>query len=594
MNFQEQFSNYDFPLLGYIKIPRIPIPEEDLKRLNLNKDNSSEDYLKALANEGFKKKIESGIIPKDKSEIYLNRINHEISEITKLLFTDYILLIYHIIRFCKNNGILNSPSRGSCGGSLLLFALDVVKIDGEKHSLLFERFISAGRTEIKEFNGEKYILSANLADVDIDSDRNLKYKINEFVAATFPNKTAPIKTFGTLQGKSAIKEVLKAYEEFKEEDAKEVSNLIETVFGKVEEISDALEDNIKFKEWAVKHEKTVQIAQQINCLIKNTSVHASGIIVCDTELLDNMPLELSSDKKVIVGYDMEYAQMFGVKIDNLGLKNLGAIKTCLDLIGKKMEDIDVEDESIYKFLSETNHYRGVFQAEDGLGKSVMKKLKCKNIEDVILSIAIGRPGSMKFLDEILEVREGKKIRNVDSRIKDTLASTFNVIVYQESIMALARIMANFSPQEADGLRKGIGKKLKDKVLEYKEKFIERSLKNGFDEQVVIELWQTFEDSGDYLFNKCLSPDTIVETEDGYKMMHEIKIGNTIKSYNLDKNIDIFTEVLEIYENKAEIYEIELEDGRKIKSSLKHKYLCEDKKMRSLEQILTEKHKILTE
>lgn len=504
MNFYSNFTSYIFPKLGYIKVPKFKIPSEDLIKFNLNSNSSSQEYLLCLADDGYNRKLKSGIIPQNKAKIYWDRILFELSEINKLLFTDYILLVYNIIRFCDNNGILNSPSRGSCGGSLLLYAIGVVKIDAIKHELLFERFVASGRTEIKEINGEKYIKSENLPDIDIDSDRELKYKINNFIQEQFPNRTCSIKTVNTLQGKSVIKEVLKCYEDFNEEDAKYVSDIIETKFGKVEQISDALVNNDKFKKWAQDHKESVELSEKINTLYKNFSVHASGIALCEEQLDDNIPIELSSTREPVSCYDMDSCQMYSIKLDNLGLKNLTSIKLCLDLIGKKLEDIDINDESIYTFLRLSENYRGIFQAEDGLGKSVMRKLQCNNIEDITMSIAIGRPGSMKFLDEILEARNEGLNKEIDIRVKDILSSTYSVIIYQEQIMALSRRMANFTPQEADGLRKGIGKKIKEKILLYKDRFIDASIKNGYEPEFVKEMWDTFVASGDYLFNKSHS------------------------------------------------------------------------------------------
>lgn len=514
MDFESNFKEYSFPKLGYIKIPKIEIPADDIKKLNLRPNCSGQEYLRALMINGFESKLKSGLIPKNKADLYLQRIESEFDEIVKLLFTDYILLVYNIIKFCRNNSILNSPSRGSCGGSLLLWVIDVIKIDAIKHNLLFERFISAGRTEVKEIDGEKYISSKNVPDVDIDNDRSLKFKVNQFLESQFKGRTASIKTFSTLQGKSIIKEVLKCYEEFSEQEAKEISDLVQVNFGKVEQINDALSDNpkkenIKFKEWAKNYKDAVVIAQKLNGLIKGASVHASGIILCNDKLEDCLPLELSmsseENAKVIVSaFDMEGAQNLGIKVDNLGLKNLEAIKECLGLVGKKLEDIDVNHPSIYNYLNNSNYYKGIFQAEDGLGKAVLQKIKPNNIEDISLSVAIGRPGSYKFIDDIIDGKFNNNIKKIDSRVNDILNNTFNVIVYQEQIMALSRRMANFSPQDADGLRKGIGKKIKEKVLEYKDKFIKQSIENKYDKTFVEEMWQTFEDSGDYLFNKSHS------------------------------------------------------------------------------------------
>ena len=291
---------------------------------------------------------------------------------------------------------------------------------------------------------------------------------------------------------------------------------------------------------------------------------------------------------------MEGSQSIGIKIDNLGLKNLEAIKECLDLIGKKMEDIDVNDESIYTFLNNTDCYRGIFQAEEGLGKAVLRKIKSNNIEDVCLSISVGRPGSLMFLDEIIDSKFNGSFKTIDKRIKDILSPTFNVIVYQEQIMALSRVMANFNAQEADGLRKGVGKKIVEKILEYKDKFINNSIKNGYEEKFVRSTWQTFVDSGNYLFNKCLFEESLVETIDGKVKMKEISIGDKIKAFDIKKNANHFVEVKNIYHNQVEVYEVELENGKKISCSLDHKLLCRDMRMRTLREILIHNHEIATD
>jgi len=500
-NFADQFEKYDFPKLGFIKIPRFNISKEDIKNFKLGSKFNSSDYLAALIKHKFDEKLKNKIITELEKQKYHDRLEYEFNEINRLYFTDYILLVYHLIVFCKNNNILNSPGRGSSGGSLLLFILDCVKINPIKHNLLFERFISSARTELKEIDGETYISSGSLPDFDLDSQRSLKYKINEYISNQFPNKTAAICNISTFQTKVLLKEVLKAYEEMSEENTKEISKMIEAQFGKIESLDDALETNEDFKEWVKNHEETIKIAKSLYQLNKNKSVHASGILICNENIEDSLPLELDSEKNIVCGYTMNDAQMFGTKLDNLGLKNLDAISDCLNLINKKIEDIDVNDKSIYEFLNKTDDFYGIFQAEDGLGKSVMKALKCKNVEDLGLSVSVGRPGSVKFLTNIKDAKETNKLKDWgDDRINDTLKDSYSVIVYQENIMALCKIMANFTPVETNEIRKIIGKKL-DTMIEWKEKFINQSIKNDFKQEICEEVWQTFEDSGNYLFCK---------------------------------------------------------------------------------------------
>ena len=444
-NFVNQFEKYDFPKLGFIKIPRFNISKEDIKNFKLGNKFNSSDYLAALIKYKFDEKLKNKIIPTSEIQKYQDRLEYEFNEITRLYFTDYILLVYHLINFCKNNNILNSFGRGSSGGSLLLYILDCVKINPIKYNLLFERFISSARTELKEIDGETYISSGSLPDFDLDSQRSLKYKINEYIDKQFPNKTVAICNISTFQTKVLLKEVLKTYEEVTEENTKEVSKMIEAQFGKIESLDEALITNEDFKEWARKHEETIKIAKLLYQLNKNKSVHASGILICNENIKDCLPLELDSDKNIVCGYTMNDAQMFGVKFDSLGLKNLDIINDCLNLINKKIEDIDVNDNSIYEFLDRSDDFYGIFQAEESLGKYVMKTLKCKNIEDLGLSIAIGRPGSVKFLQDIVKAREKGEYKKWHPIIDNILKSSYGVIVYQEDIMSLCKVMANFTP-----------------------------------------------------------------------------------------------------------------------------------------------------
>ena len=236
MAFKDKFKKYELPTLGYIRIPKLSIPPEDKARLKISTE-ISEVYLSGLIKENLELKIKNGLIPEQQRAIYEGRIKTESTEISRLYFVDYILLIYRIIKFCKDNGILNGFGRGSCGGSLILYLLDVTKVDPITYDLLFERFISASRTEVKEINGGVYIKSDSLPDVDIDSEGAKKHLINHYIESLFPKRTAAILNILGFQGKLAIKECLKVTLNFSEEDSKRVSSLIETKFGKVDSIA---------------------------------------------------------------------------------------------------------------------------------------------------------------------------------------------------------------------------------------------------------------------------------------------------------------------------------------------------------------------
>lgn len=497
---KEFFTPYSFPTWSYIRIPQFPIADEEKMLLGLGLNCSNEEFLMNLAKSGFDQRIKDWKIQKEDFEKYFNRLNHELNEIIRLKFVDYILLVYNIVKFCRENNILNSPGRGSAAGSLVLAVLGCVQIDPIKHNLLFERFISSARTEVKEINGQIYLSSGSLADFDLDSERSKKHLIDSFIQKHFPGQTCNIKTFNKLQGKIVLKECLKVIEGASEDEAKEAADLIETKYGIVQTIDDALAENEKFKKWAASHTKTVEIAVSLNGLIKNASVHAAGVLLCSEKLDELLPVELSSDKRIISSYEMNDAQKLGIKFDNLGLKNLETVHECLDLIGKELHDIDVNDPSIYEFLNTHDEFYGIFQAEDGLGRDTLRKMKCQSINDIALSIAIGRPGSMKFIPEVLSVKETGKLKKMDFRVANILKNTYNCIIYQENLMAISQVMGGFNPLEANQIRKIIGKKESEKMPLWKDKFISGSLKNGFDKPFAEEIWQTFEDSGNYLFN----------------------------------------------------------------------------------------------
>jgi DNA polymerase III alpha subunit len=596
-DFINSFEGITFPNLGFIKIPQIPISDEEKKAVKLPPEATQEQVLYALAQRGFNDKLKSGVIPKDQKKVYAERLRMEFDVIKSLFFIDYIILVYKIIEFCKKNDILNSPSRGSCGGSLLLYVLGVIKIDPIKHKLLFERFISAARTEIREINGEKYLASSSLPDVDIDSDRALKSRINDFMAESFPKRTAAILTFNTFQSKSLLKEVLKCVENVDEDTAKAASSIIETKFSVVDTIEETMEKNPAFAKWSKDHALSCDICNKLKGLIRNKSVHPSGVLICYDELLSCVPTELSSDKKEVTSYDMEYAQAVGIKVDNLGLKNLGSIKMCLDMVGKKMEDIDVSDPSIYSFLLlHADYTYGIFQAEDGLGKQVLKQIRPMNVEDVTNSIAIGRPGSLSFLDAYLKFRKTGERREIDPRVEDILAPTGNIIIFQETIMALAGRMADFSPQERDGIRKAVGKKLMDKMMSYKEKFVAKSLQNGYKEEFVDSIWKTFEESGNYSFNRCIFEEELVEKEtyDGYvyTKIKNIIPGDRVKAFDTATKKTHNVNVIHIFRSRKTIYEVTLGDHRQIRTSIDHKFLCEDMVMRPLRALTSLKTKVI--
>ncbi|RTK98203.1 MAG: hypothetical protein EKK57_12290, partial [Proteobacteria bacterium] len=280
-------------------------------------------------------------------------------------------------------------------------------------------------------------------------------------------------------------------------------------------------------------------------------------------------------------------------LDNLGLKNLDVIVEALNGVDKKISDIDINDNCLYDYLNNSDCYYGVFQAEEGLGKNTLRKIKPHKISDIAASVALGRPGSFKFIDQYCKFKNDGEKLEIEPRIADILEPTGGAIIYQEQLIKLAQVMAGYSPKDADGLRKIIGKKLRDKMPEHKDRFINGSVSNGYTKDLASKIWNTFEASADYSFNKCLSPDTSIDIGNGQsKLMFEIKIGDDILSYNPDTDMNEMVTVLDKIESERELYEVEMENGIIVKASLDHKFMAADKRMYPLSQIILENKEIL--
>lgn len=503
--FLDRFKKYEFPLLGYIKMPKIIVDQKQIERLGLKSNPSPDEYLKALVAAGLRDKISKGIIAKHLFDEYKERADYELRVISDLGFSSYILLVYEILRFCRENDILNSPSRGSVGGSLCCYLIQITKIDPIKHGLLFSRFLSADRTEKKEINGDVYIKSDSLPDIDIDSEHRGKPLVKAKIEEMYPKRTVGISNISTLSSKVLIKEVLKIYCDYNETEAKEVSDMIDKAYGKVATIKQSLEKNKVFQKWAEDKQDVIDICLKLQDLTRHKSVHAAGVLLCEQPINEIIPTELDQDGNPVCAYDMDSATMLGIKVDNLAVITLDICHDCLKLIGKPIEFVDqikVEHKSIYDYLCSNENYYGLFQVSEGVGKSTLVKIKPKTIDNIIDSIAIGRPGSLAFIEDY--VHHKADLNKIDARVRDLLEETRGIIIYQETIMKLAMKMADFTPQEADKLRKGIGKKKRDIVLSMKEKFVNGATKNKYDPEFIQWCWSTFEASADYSFNKSHS------------------------------------------------------------------------------------------
>lgn len=504
----DSITEYSFPLLGYVKIPKITFDSATYELTNTTPDTEPAEVLNALINYGLEERHRQGLIPKEEAQVYIERAAHEFNEIVKLNFVNYVLLIYRIVQFCRQRNILNGFSRGSAGGSLIFWLLGATKIDPIKYGLLFERFISAERTETMTFNNELYINSTQVPDFDLDSEHDKRQLIIDFLVEQFPSRVALIRNVTTYQSKAAIKDAYKIYNDASENDSRNISNLISVKFGTVESFDEAAQNNEAFVRWAKSNPDTLLIAKKLVGLCKNYSVHASGIIILNDEITDNIPTEWNEQGYPVSCYDMAGAQLYGIKFDNLGSRVLSVVADCMKYAKISLDDFNPNDPAIYEFLAKKNvGYYGIFQSEEGIGKKCLMEMQCKSIHDIALAIAIGRPGSLEYMDKIIENktnnvsdRLGYGCEKLDDRIAPIFKRTYGFLVFQEQAIQLSKIIASFTPKEAVFLQKCISKKKANEIKSLKEKFINGALKNGYSRALVEAVWSSIESSGNYSFN----------------------------------------------------------------------------------------------
>ena len=499
-NFLDNFSGYSECVPPGVTLPEIKIEPKYYESLNLDSSTSNYVLLKNLCINGLKEK---GIDKFENKKDYSDRVKSELKTLKELGFIDYILLNWDILRFCHDNGIPTGPGRGSAAGSLVLYAIDVTKVDPIKYELFFERFVSASRAKKIIKDGETYLDGGLLADIDNDIAYEHREKVINYIEEKHPSRTAKILTLNTLSSKLCIRECGKIVSNFSEIDINAITALIPKSFGKVASISDSISESEKLKEWADKHQKCISIAKKLEGLNKNSGVHPSGIAICSQDILNICPLQKSNDGALVTGYDMNWVAELMVKFDILGLRTLSVVHNCCDRIGVDPSDIPVEDPSSYLPFSGDLLPHGLFQIEAHTNFKVCKKIKPNNIEELSAVVAIARPGALDFLDNYASYVSSGEFQSVHSFFDEELSYTGGIPLYQEQLMKMA-VRIGFSLDEAEQLRRIVGKKKIKEMPKWKEKIEEKITSQNLDEEIGEIFWKVAEDSANYSFNKSHS------------------------------------------------------------------------------------------
>lgn len=589
--FSEKFNNYkpDWIKNG-VKLPKFIIDKHWLEKYNLDLSISNKNFLLNLIKQGLIEKNISSLINQQE---YQDRVDQEFRTFEELGLIDYVLITWEIIAFCKENKIATGMGRGSAAGCLIFFLIGVTEIDSLKNGCYFERFLNRSRCKFKEIGGIKYYDGSLLMDCDLDISMYDRQKVIQWLEKRYERQTAKLLTVSTLTTKILLKEVVKCVLDMSEEEANHLSEMVPKIFGVVKSIDASIEASAEFAKFAKENPKIIESCKKLANLNKNFGVHPSAVIISADKIEDVFPLQFTKEKELVTGYTMDDALTLAVKEDILGLRTCSLLHSVSKMTEKEIKDIDLEDEFIYQQLQDLKAPHGLFQIEAECNLRVTKQFKPKNLNHLAAVVACARPGGLEFVNQFAEFIETGKTQSIHPIFDNVLKDTAGIPIYQESQLRMLNKIG-FSLEESEVCRRVLGKKKVEEVDAWKEKIRQKCKNNNLDEKIAEIVCEVIQNAASYSFNFCLSPDTIVERKDGDKMMFELNEGDKIKAYDVKNNKDHFVEIQRIYPNQVELFEIELEDGRKIKASMNHKFLCEDKKMYTLEEILLNKYKILTD
>jgi len=465
--------------------------EKETKALlpKYSNENDEYDYLSNLCKKGLKKRVKTGDI-----NIYLNRLQYELNIINKMGFCNYFLVVFDFIKYAKKNGILVGPGRGSAAGSLVSYCLGITNIDPIKYNLLFERFLNPERV--------------TMPDIDTDFQYDRRDEVVNYCIEKYGNKNvANIITFGTMGAKQVIRDVARVLD-----IPTKLTDRVVKYLDK-ETIQEIYEKNNLFKNLITSNndlKKLYDISIHLEGLKRHSSIHAAGIVMSDKLLDDIIPLVKNNDN-YLTGYTMEHLEDLGLlKMDFLGLKNLTIINDVTKEIEKHenikldLNNINLNDKKTL-FIFYSVNTEGIFQFESDGMKSFLKQLKVTSFDDIVAAIALFRPGPMDNIPHYINRKFGKeKVDYIHKDLESILKPTYGIMIYQEQIMQVANIMANYSLGEADILRRAMSKKKIDILNKEKEKFITQSINKGYSKEVANYVYETILKFANYGFNKSHS------------------------------------------------------------------------------------------
>jgi DNA polymerase-3 subunit alpha len=510
LNVQEVVNKIEaFTLAREVLLPAFDIPSEFLDKEDVNdKGKRGENaYLKHLTFEGAKKRY--GEI----TEAIKERLDFELDTIERTGYPGYFLIVQDFIAAARSMDVSVGPGRGSAAGSVVAYCLWITNIDPIKYDLLFERFLNPDRV--------------SMPDIDIDFDDEGRSRVMDYVIEKYgSNQVAQIMTYGTMAAKSSIRDTARVLD-LPLSDADRIAKLIPNM-SKLNKIFGVDEKTLKTKfrseELALVNEllnisegddlsaQTVNQARVLEGSVRNTGIHACGVIITPSDITNFVPVATAKDSELYVTqFDNSVVESAGLlKMDFLGLKTLTLIKDTVKIVKAKHgvlldpDNFPLDDEKTYE-LFQNGDTVGIFQYESPGMQKHMKNLKPTVFDDLIAMNALYRPGPMEYIPSFIARKHGDEEIEYDlPAMEDNLKETYGITVYQEQVMLLSQKLADFTKGEADVLRKAMGKKQKAVLDKMKPQFISQASAKGHDAEKLEKVWKDWEAFASYAFNKSHS------------------------------------------------------------------------------------------
>lgn len=485
----------EYKLERDVLLPAFEIPEE-FKHPDDEKDGGKRGenaFLRHLTYEGAKKRYE------EITDEIRERLDFELATIENTGYPGYFLIVQDFTSKAREMGVSVGPGRGSAAGSAVAYCIGITNVDPIAYDLLFERFLNPDRV--------------SLPDIDIDFDNEGRERVINYVVNKYgETQVAQIITYGTMAPKSAIRDAGRVME-LPLPDTDAIAKLIPEKPGvKFSKIWGEVPELEQMRRGRDLPSQVLNQAVVLEGSMRNTGVHACGVIITPDDMTKFVPLARAKDSDLLVTqFDNSVVEDAGMlKMDFLGLKTLSIIKTAIENVKKRhgieidIDEVPLDDPVTYE-LYQKGATNGTFQFESPGMQKHLRALKPDKLEDLIAMNALYRPGPMEYIPEFIDRKHGRKEITYDlPDMEEYLAETYGITVYQEQVMLLSQKLAGFTKGEADVLRKAMGKKKRDVLDKMKPKFVEQAMEKGHPQDKLEKIWKDWEAFAAYAFNKSHS------------------------------------------------------------------------------------------